>query len=250
MKMADALPLALALALGMPHGNGAEKDSLLSTLRRTYPNTSFDAVRSSEIPGLYEVWMGSNVAYVSAAMPRYFLFGHLYDANAGKDLTVARRAAPAATPAPPSTIDAARLPLGDAIKSTHGSGARRLVVFSDPACPSCRRLDAELARLPDTTVYHFMVPFLGMELPQAVWCAPDRQQAWKAAMRGQLQAGAAAPCANPIARNRTLAERLGIAGTPTIIFPSGERIEGFVPADEIAVHLKAPRSTATGTQKE
>jgi thiol:disulfide interchange protein DsbC len=248
MKTANALPFALALVLAMPHGHGAEEDSLLSTLRRTYPNTSFDAVRSSEIPGLYEVWMGKNVAYVSAAMPRYFLFGHLYDANAGKDLTVARREAP--TPTSPSKIDAARLPLGDAIKSTHGSGAKSIVVFSDPACPSCRRLDAELARLPDTTVYHFMVPFLGTALPQAVWCAPDRQQAWKAAMRGQLQTGAAASCANPLARNRMLAERLGIEGTPTLIFPSGERIEGYVSADEIALHFKAPRSTTTGTHKE
>lgn len=248
MRASNALTLVLTLALAIPPGHGTEGDSLLSTLRRTYPSTSFDAVRPSEIPGLYEVWMGSNVAYMSAAAPRYFLFGHLYDANAGKDLTVARRES--ATPAPRAKIDAARLPLGDAIKSTLGTGAKRLIVFSDPACPSCRRLDAELARLTDTTVYHFMVPFLGAELPLAVWCAPDRLRAWQAAMRGQLQPTATATCANPIERNRALAQRLGIIGTPTIIFPSGERIEGYVSADDIMQHLNARPVMATGIFKE
>lgn len=248
MRTNNVLPLALTLALVMPPGHGAEGDSLLSTLRRTYPNTSFDAVRVSEIPGLYEVWMGGNVAYMSATAPRYFLFGHLYDASAGKDLTVARRES--AAPAARARIDAALLPWDDAIKSTLGTGAKRLIVFSDPACPSCRRLDAELARLTDTTVYHFLVPFLGAELPLAVWCAPDRQRAWQAAMRGQLQPTAMSTCANPIERNRTLAQRLGIIGTPTLIFPSGERIEGYVSADDIGQRLDARQGTATGMNKE
>lgn len=250
MSITRLLPLALGLVLALPSVQGAQDDALLSKLRRIYPNTSFDEVRRSEIPGLYEVRMGNNVAYVSASHPRYFLFGHLYDASAGKDLTMSHRPPPSAPVGPPSKTDTSKLPLGDAIKSTKGTGERTLVVFTDPACPYCQRLEAELAKLSDTTVYNFMLPFLGEALPQAVWCASDRQVAWKAAMRGELAAAPATPCENPSERNKTLAARLGIVGTPTLIFPSGERVEGYVTADEITRRLGVPRVDTAAVRKE
>lgn len=240
MRTTSSLPLALALVFAQPASFGATDDALLSTLRRAYPNTTFDAVRRAEIPGLYEVHMGQNVAYVSALRPHYFLFGHLYDARSGKDLTSARREALAAPPTSPSKVDLGTLPLADALKSTSGTGERTIVVFTDPACPYCQRLDAELAKVPDTTVYNFMLPFLGDALPQAVWCASDRQFAWKSAMHGQLAPLDMTPCVNPLHRNKSLAARLRVVGTPTLLFPSGERIEGFVSAEEIVQHL-APK---------
>jgi len=237
MRTTSSFPLALVLALVLPSTFGATDDTLLATLRRAYPNTTFDAVRRAEIPGLYEVHMGQNVAYVSALRPHYFLFGHLYDARSGKDLTSARREALAAPPASPSKVDLGTLPLADALKSTSGTGEKTIVVFTDPACPYCQRLDAELAKVPDTTVYNFMLPFLGDALPQAVWCASDRQMAWKSAMHGQLAPPDMAPCTNPLDRNKALAARLRVVGTPTVLFPSGERIEGFVSAEEIVQRL-------------
>jgi len=250
MTTTRLLPLALALVLALPSVQGAQDDPLLSKLRRIYPSTTFDAVRRSEIPGLYEVRMGNNVAYVSASHPRYFLFGHLYDASAGKDLTVSHQLPVSAPAAPPSKIDTAKLPLSDAIRSVNGTGENNLVVFTDPACPYCQQLDAELAKLPDTTVYNFMLPFLGEALPQAVWCAADRQLAWKAAMRGEPAPTPATPCASPSQRNKTLAAGLGIVGTPTLIFPSGERIEGYASADEIMRRFAAPRTKTAAVQKE
>lgn len=244
------LALALVLLLALPASHAAQDDALLSRLRRTYPNTSFDAVRRSEIPGLYEVRMGNNVAYVSASHPRYFLFGHLYDAGAGKDLTTSRQGLTSTPVASPPNIDTAKLPLADAIKSTNGTGGRIVVVFSDPACPYCQRLDAELAKLPDTTIYNFMLPFLGEALPRAVWCASDRLRAWKTAMRGELAPATAAPCENPSERNRALAARLGIVGTPTLILPSGERMEGYASADEIIRRLTASRIDTAAARKE
>lgn len=240
MRTTSSLPLAWALALALPASFGATDDALLSTLRRTYPNTTFDSVRRAEIPGLYEVHMGENIAYVSALRPHYFLFGHLYDARSGKDLTTARREALAAPPASPSKVDLDTLPLADALKSTSGTGEKTIVVFTDPACPYCQRLDAELEKVPDITVYNFMLPFLGDVLPQAVWCASERQLAWKSAMRGELAPLDMVPCANPLGRNKALAARLRVVGTPTLLFPSGERIEGFASAEEIAQRL-APK---------
>jgi thiol:disulfide interchange protein DsbC len=237
MKTTNALPLALALTLAPPASFSATDNALLSTLRRTYPNTTFDTVRRSEIPGLYEVHMGQNVAYVAASRPHYFLFGHLYDARSGKDLTKARLEARLVPSASLSKVALDTLPLADALKSIRGTGEKTIVVFTDPACPYCQRLDAELEKVPNTTVYNFMLPFLGEALPQAVWCASERQLAWKSAMRGQLVPLDMEPCENPLDRNKALAARLHIVGTPTLLFLSGERLEGLVSAEEILQRL-------------
>ena len=71
----------LALALQSALANtSADEARLLATLKRTYPATTFTSVAASEVPGIYEVWMGPNDAFVSAKNPRYFIMGRLLDA--------------------------------------------------------------------------------------------------------------------------------------------------------------------------
>jgi thiol:disulfide interchange protein DsbC len=70
---------------------------LLATLRQLYPATTFTRVQSTPIPGLYEVALGNSVAYV-AEDGRYFVFGHLFDLQTQRDLTVANGPASARSP--------------------------------------------------------------------------------------------------------------------------------------------------------
>ena len=242
------LLISLVLLSATSISHGAPEDEVLSRLRTSYPNTTFDRVRRSELPGLFEVWMGKNVAYVAAGDLRYFLFGHLYDAGAGKDLTKPQDVHSAGAPVAPADIRA--LPVADAIRTSDGKGQATLFVFTDAACPHCRRLDAELSRLRDVTIYHFLVPFLDDALPRAIWCATDRATAFRAVMRGSEAGAKATNCENPIARNRQLAARLGVNGTPTIFLPSGDRLEGFVTASEIKRRMSSATATHSVGQKE
>src|SRR5215470_8739127 len=69
------------------------EQQLLATLRQLYPATVFTRVRSTPIRGLYEVVLGSSVAY-TAEDGRYFVFGHLFDLAAQRDLTAANAPSP------------------------------------------------------------------------------------------------------------------------------------------------------------
>lgn len=211
-----------------------DADDIQARLRQRYPGTPVDEVRATPWPGLYEVVMGANVAYVDPT-GRFFLFGHLYDMDTQQDLTAAHLAAP--------TVDWSTLPLDDAITEVRGSGKRHLAIFSDPDCPHCRRLHAQIRQLTDVTLHLFLLPVaeLHPDAPahaRAVWCAPDRLVAWNAVMAGD-EPPAGPDCPTPFERNAQLAQRLGLNGTPTLVSQDGRLLAGAATRERIEAWLAA-----------
>jgi thiol:disulfide interchange protein DsbC len=231
------LPMLFALMLSMAAQADDGAENLEKRLKDLYPATRIERVQTSEIPALYEVTMGKNSAYTDAT-GRYFVFGHLYDMKTQRDLTAERMKKL-------QRIDFSQLPLGDAIKTVRGKGERVLAVFSDPDCPYCKRLEAELDKLDNVTLYIFPYPLEGLhpeavDKAVAVWCAPDRARAWVDLMKtGKIPARR--NCENPIQRNIQLAQRLGINGTPTMLSADGRMLSGAVPGDRIEQWLAESR---------
>ncbi len=219
----------------------SDEDRLLATLKKSYPNTQFTAVSRTPIQNLYEVWMGSNVAFVSSKNVRYLVFGHLFDTTSGQDLTAPKLAKVERsnnTPSP-SKVSLSQLPFNDALKTIRGNGSRQIVVFSDPACPYCKRLEPELAKLDNVTIHTFLLPFQGYEKPLAIWCAQTPEQAWHRYMVSNDTSLSREDrnCPNPLDRNMELAKQLGIHGTPTMLLADGQRLEGYSSAAEIESNL-------------
>lgn len=223
-------------------------NALAKRLRELYPNTQFSTVSDSPVAGIFEVVMGRNIAYTDER-GRYFLFGHLFDMPAQRDLTAEHKDELA-------RIDFSQLPLKDAIKTVHGAGSRVVAVFSDPDCPYCRKLEPELAKVDDVTIYTFLMPLAELH-PDArnkaisIWCGPDRVKAWSALML-RNQNPSSANCDHPVDRNVALGERYQITGTPTLVSADGRVMPGAASAAQIEAWLAkttkplAPPQAGTG----
>ena len=85
----------------------ATPEYVAQQLKATYPATTFGPVSTTVWPGVFEVAVGSNLVYVDAS-GQYFMFGHLYDMKAQRDLTAERKDTM-------TRIDFASLPLTDAL---------------------------------------------------------------------------------------------------------------------------------------
>ena len=206
-----------------------EMGAIAKSLRTLYPSTQIDRVRPSTLNGLYEVDMGKNIGYTDRE-GRYFLFGHVFDMQQRQDITQQRLDEL-------NVVNFAELPLKDAIKTVRGNGEHVLVVFSDPECTYCKRLEKELPKLNNVTIYTFLFPLDGHPAApmkaKAIWCSPDPQVAWNDFMRNNKQPTNKQDCDNPIERNVQLGHRLGINGTPTMILADGQVKPGIAPAEQI-----------------
>jgi thiol:disulfide interchange protein DsbC len=216
--------------------------AIAERLKDLYPATHFGEVNSTAWPGVFEVVMGANLAYVDAS-GQYFMFGHLYDMKVQRDFTAERKDLL-------TRVEFAALPLNDAVKEVRGTGVRKLAIFSDPDCPYCRKLEADIKSLTDVTLYTFLMPIASLhpdarDKAIAVWCAKDRVQAWHAVM-WRDEAVSARECAHPVDRNVALGERLGISGTPTLVAADGRVLAGAASLAQIEAWLGRSTASAEG----
>jgi thiol:disulfide interchange protein DsbC len=192
-----------------------------------------DGVRTTSIPGLLELRAGGHLFYVDAKGD-YLIEGSLMETRTRRNLTEERLDEV-------NKVDFASLPLRDAVVWKNGNGKRRLVVFADPNCGYCKRLEKGFQDLKDVTIYTFMVGILGDDSKvkaDTIWCLKDRTQAWRDWMTQDLPpARAFGMCATPLQRNLALAQKLRVNGTPAMFFEDGSRLASAAPIDVIEKRL-------------
>jgi len=231
--------LASGAAVSVASWAGEAEDRLRATLLERLPGARIESITKLPQLDLYEVVMaGFRIVYVDPKGD-FALFGNLIDLKSRTNLTEKRQQEL-------SVVDFAQLPLDKAIVKVKGNGARKLAVFTDPDCPYCQRLEGELAKVTDVTVYIFLLPIpqLHPNAPRkarAVWCAPDRVKAWDELMLERKEPPAAtAECTDPITEIAKLADQLNITGTPGLVFANGRLVPGAISAQQIEQYLQAP----------
>lgn len=225
-------PLLLGMMSGAAH---ADEASLRKALLADFPGEKIESVKKTPYLGLYEVVVGDELFYTDENASFLFL-GHVIDPKTKQSLTSERLQ---------EIKDARRismdeLPLDLSIKAVKGNGKRKLVVFSDPKCPYCKRLEKELVKVTDVTIYTLLYPVLNGSLPTAtsIWCSRDRLKAWDDFMlRGIAPPGK--DCETPINTLVQTGQKYRVNGTPTLIFADGSVVPGMITAEVIEKKLNA-----------
>jgi thiol:disulfide interchange protein DsbC len=211
-----------------PAGKLTAESIIKRTLEGRLGGAKVDAVTKTPYLGMYEVRLGTEILYTDEKM-NYIFSGNVIDARTMQNLTEQRLR-------DISAIKWDDLPLNGAFKTVRGNGKRVLAVFSDPNCPYCKRFEKDLAKVDDITIYTFLYPILSQDShdkAKSIWCSADKSKAWSDLMLSGTVPTAATGCDTPIEKNLQLGQKFRINGTPTLVFASGERVPGAIPAEQL-----------------
>ncbi|WP_440205161.1 DsbC family protein [Acinetobacter sp. Lyrl_1] len=205
----------------------ADVATVSKNVKQQHPQLKLDNIQATEMKGIYSASMGGQVVYLNEDA-QHILAGSMIrlkdQHNLTKDLLIQQ-----------NSVDWKKLPLQDAIKSVRGTGKRQIAIFSDPNCPYCKQLEAELKKLDNITIYTFILPLKAQSVAPSkqVYCEKNPALAWENLITKAQLPTSQSSCANPVERNIVLAHRLGVNGTPAIIFSNGFKVMGAYPAAQI-----------------
>ena len=224
--------LAFALVSFISSLSLANVDTVKSNLSKQHPKLNIENIQATDMKGIYSGSMDGQVVYLGEDA-QHILVGSMYRLSDQKNLTqdlVLKQ----------NSIDWKKLPLQDAVKSVRGNGKRQIAIFSDPNCPYCKQLEAELSKLNDVTIYTFIYPIKtqSIAVSKQVFCEKDPALAWSNLISKGIQPSSKKTCANPVERNLSLGKSLGLTGTPAIIFSNGFKVMGSHTDQEIEKMLK------------
>jgi thiol:disulfide interchange protein DsbC len=189
-------------------------------------------VRRSPVSGLWEFSINGDVLYTDVN-GRYLFQGNLIDLNTRENLTEARSQEI-------NKVDFSKLPFELALKTVRGNGQRVFVMFADPNCVYCKKIEKDIEALTDVTIYTFFIPILSEDShlkARQIWCSPDRQVAWDEWMLQNKAPSGEGNCEHPVDRIMALGRQLRINGTPTLFFPDGRRVPGAIPLERVETLL-------------
>lgn len=192
-------------------------------------------VERSEVPGLWAVEVEKNgqkyPLYIDFSK-KYVFTGNIISLSDHRNITSQRMAEL-------NKVDVAKIPLDDALLLGDKKAKTRVIVFTDPECPYCKRLHAELVEVvrrdPEIAFLIKMFPLKmhpnAYSISQSIVCAKSMEML-EASFAGK-------PVPPPLCQtkaiddNIALAQSLGINSTPTLVLPNGVVQPGFKRADDI-----------------
>ena len=138
------------------------------------------------------------------------------------------------------SIDYDSLPFELAIVRVRGTGEREIAVVVDPNCPVCQRLEHELLKLDDITIYTFVADILNRDrsIIDAVHCGKDNAE--RATIYERYKMGGVPAPSETCTTNRPDRIKEAFKGfknidrlTPTVIFDFNAFVTSYMDSEEI-----------------
>lgn len=216
----------------------AAERTIRSAIAQANPQATVQSVHESPIPGVYAVVSDGLVLYVAEDGKHLFFQGRLF--------SIADRTDYAETILAPARRELIAAELEHAIVYKAPNERHRLTVFTDVECGFCQMFHAKIDDYMKAgiTIRYLAFPrggpgTEGFRKAEAIWCSEDRKAALTAA---KLKQEVSAPaCANDVASDFALGQRVGVRGTPALLTEDGRIIGGMLTPEQALEALKAPR---------
>ena len=197
--------------------------------------------KASETPadGIYQTQFqtrnGTSFAYLTGD-GRFVIVGDMIDLQAQVNLTeLSRRTIAKEHLAKLSADDLSVFPAVAETKTV-------INIFTDTSCPYCQKLHSEVPELQKAGIEVRYIPFPrggargpGYQALRQVWCAEDKAKSMdiaKGVATGELP-GADCSQAGFVDQGYTIGNQVGITGTPAIFTESGQKLDGYVPYQQL-----------------
>ncbi|NHQ83928.1 DsbC family protein [Chromobacterium vaccinii] len=235
LALSSAMLMSLAACSQAAGGN---VEDVKKAFLGHFPGKQVKSVSATPVKGIYELVVdGRQVVYVNSDAS-YLFVGDLIDTKSKESLTEKKMA-------DLSKVDFNALPFQYAFKDVRGKGERKMAVFTDPDCPFCKKLEREsLKDIDNVTIYTFLYPLTqlhpdAMRKSKQIWCSADKAAAWTAFMRDDRPLTGPDNCDTPLEKIQALGEKMGITGTPALVFANGRMVPGAIGGDDIEQLLNA-----------
>lgn len=203
------------------------------------------SVKNAAVKGLYEVIVEregrQGLAYIDYSK-KFLIPGPIFSLVSKAPITEP----PQPPRKDPQKVSLASIPLDHTILVGNPKGTKKLIVFTDPDCPYCRRLHEELKKLvalrPDVAIYVKMYP-LPMHA-NAYDKARSLVESGSSEMLDAVMSGKALPVPardeskKIVDASISFANSIGVNSTPTIVLPDGTVSPGARNAESLSELLK------------
>ena len=237
--------LAISLWLGsawVSAGDSVSKEveeTLRSALEVPSTGLKVGTVKTSEIPGMFEVQFVNGPFIYSTASGDYFIVGDMFTAGPSGFVNLAEQRRDGERVEQLSSLD-----IDDMIVfSPEGKPRAVVTVYTDVSCFYCQKLHKEVPELNKrgVEVRYLAYPRAGIgsesyrQLATA-WCADNKQETLTN-MKNRQSVPENVCAGNPVADQYLLGQKMGVRGTPAMITDTGKMIPGYQSADDLMVTL-------------
>lgn len=211
------------------------KEEANNLLKELIPNAKVLEIKDSPFKGFWEVDLetGGKKGLLYVDFSKRFIFaGSIVDIKAKRNLSQERFTEL-------NRVDVSSIPLDDALILGSKEAKHKIIVFDDPDCPFCAKLHQEMKKVieerKDIAFYIKMYPLKihpkAYEKAKAIVCEKSLALLEDSFAKKDIPKP---KCETKVVdENIKLAEKLGISGTPTIIFPNGDLVSGALDAKKI-----------------
>jgi thiol:disulfide interchange protein DsbC len=236
------LATLIALPIGIAAAGVAAQELTKAELASQLNGISAEDITDSPLPGIYQVAVGAQVAYVTKD-GKYIIRGDIYNAETSENVSEATRSS--ARVAMLNSVDPSSMIV---FKPNNGEVKHKITIFTDVDCGYCRQFHREIDKVTalGIEVHYLFFPRTGPNTESwtkadEVWCAPDHNAALtRAKLGGELPK--AAKCNTPVQAHWQLGRDVGVRGTPAIFSETGELIGGYLPPATLAKLLDDPNA--------